>query len=42
MKKYFFYVWDESKNEVRWMTSFDTTPEDIDGFADTLQTLLKQ
>jgi threonine aldolase len=42
MKKYFFYVWDESKNEVRWMTSFDTTPEDIEGFAEYLHTLLKQ
>jgi len=42
MKKYFFYVWDESRNEVRWMTSFDTTPEDIDGFAEYLHLLLKQ
>ena len=36
-EKYFFYVWDENRNEVRWMTSFDTTPEDIDGFADYLE-----
>lgn len=28
-KEYFFYDWDESKGEVRWMTSFDTTGEDI-------------
>jgi threonine aldolase len=28
-KEYFFYDWDESKGEVRWMTSFDTTEEDI-------------
>jgi threonine aldolase len=27
--EYFFYDWDESKGEVRWMTSFDTTEEDI-------------
>lgn len=39
-KKYFFYVWDEGKNEVRWMTSFDTTPEDIDGFTDCLRSML--
>jgi len=26
---YFFYDWDESKGEVRWMTSFDTTEEDV-------------
>lgn len=34
---YFFYVWDEGKNEVRWMTSFDTTEDDIEGFAITLE-----
>jgi threonine aldolase len=28
-KEYFFYDWDESKGEVRWMTSFDTTEEDV-------------
>lgn len=28
-KEYFFYDWDESKGEVRWMTSFDTMEEDI-------------
>jgi threonine aldolase len=27
--EYFFYDWDESKGEVRWMTSFDTTEDDI-------------
>lgn len=27
-----FYDWDASKNEVRWMCSFDTTEEDIDAF----------
>ena len=40
-KDYFFYVWDESKSEVRWMTSFDTTEEDISGFALRLKELLK-
>jgi threonine aldolase len=33
LKKYFFYIWDEGKNEVRWMTSFATTEEDIAKFA---------
>lgn len=33
LKKYFFYIWDEEKNEVRWMTSFSTTEEDIAKFA---------
>ena len=29
---YEFYVWDESVDEVRWMTAWDTTPEDVDTF----------
>jgi threonine aldolase len=37
---YFFYVWDEARNEVRWMTSFDTTPEDIKNFTEFLRLLL--
>ncbi|MDA8291510.1 MAG: low specificity L-threonine aldolase [Actinomycetota bacterium] len=32
-EQYAFYVWDERTGEVRWMTSFDTEPEDVDGFA---------
>jgi threonine aldolase len=28
-----FYVWDEGTGEVRWMTSWDTRPEDVDAFA---------
>jgi threonine aldolase len=28
-----FYVWDEGTGEVRWMTAWDTTPEDVDAFA---------
>lgn len=32
-QQYPFYVWDEATGEVRWMTSFDTTEEDIDSFA---------
>jgi threonine aldolase len=39
-KEYFFYVWDEIKSEVRWMTSFDTTEEDIEGFTTKLKELL--
>ncbi|WP_344090177.1 low specificity L-threonine aldolase [Microbacterium deminutum] len=27
-----FYDWDAAKNEVRWMCSFDTRPDDIDAF----------
>ncbi|WNG58226.1 low specificity L-threonine aldolase [Archangium gephyra] len=36
----FFYVWDESISEVRWMTSFDTTEEDVRGFASRLRELV--
>jgi len=28
-----FYVWDDSTGEVRWMTAWDTVPEDVDAFA---------
>jgi threonine aldolase len=31
-KKCFFYVWNEATSEVRFMTSFDTTEEDIRDF----------
>jgi threonine aldolase len=31
-EQYAFYVWDEHACEVRWMTSFDTTPDDVDDF----------
>lgn len=40
--EYFFYTWNEEKGEVRWMTSFDTTKDDIDGFVKLLKELLKQ
>jgi threonine aldolase len=31
-KKYFFYVWNEETSEVRFMTSFDTSEDDIADF----------
>ena len=34
---YWFYNWNESRNEVRWMTSFDTTEYEVHQFADTIQ-----
>jgi threonine aldolase len=40
--EYFFYTWDENRGEVRWMTSFDTTEEDIYNFAELLRKLLKE
>ena len=36
----FFYTWDEELPEVRWMTSFDTTEEDVRGFVATLREVL--
>ncbi|WP_159518191.1 threonine aldolase family protein [Sunxiuqinia indica] len=39
-EKYFFYIWDQSTSEVRWMTSFDTTEEDINGFVNLINKLL--
>lgn len=38
--EYFFYVWDEDKSEVRWMTSWDTTEDDIEKFANCLGKLV--
>ena len=31
-KEYFFYMWNEDTSEVRWMCSFDTSPDDIRKF----------
>lgn len=39
--RYFFYVWDNQRSEVRWMTSFCTTPEDIDNFVNALKESLQ-
>lgn len=30
LERYFFYVWDESRSEIRLVTSYDTTENDID------------
>lgn len=35
-----FYVWNETTSEVRWMTAFDTTAEDIHHFVAELQKVL--
>ncbi len=40
-KEYFFYDWDESRSEVRWMTSFDTQEEDINNFVELINKKLK-
>jgi threonine aldolase len=40
-KEYFFYSWNEKTSEYRWMTSWDTTKEDIDNFTALLKRLLE-
>jgi threonine aldolase len=39
-EKYFFYVWNYQNNEVRWMTHFNTTEQDIEDFVITIRQLL--
>lgn len=36
-ERFRFYDWNASKNEVRWVCSFDTTEEDIDAFLAALR-----
>lgn len=40
-KEFFFYVWDEERSEVRWMTSYDTKEEDIRGFVSLIKKEIK-
>lgn len=37
---YFFYVWDENSSEVRWMTSWDTTEQDVENFVNRIKELV--
>lgn len=39
-EKYFFYIWDEHRSEVRWMTSFDTEEDDIYNFTSLIKSLV--
>ena len=39
-EKYFFYVWDSVRSEVRWVTSFDITEEDVKDFAEQIRYIL--
>lgn len=36
LKEHFFYFWDESQDEIRLVTSWDTTKKDIDEFIESL------
>ncbi len=40
-KQYFFYVWNPEVSEVRLMTSFDTTEEDIEKFVKLVRRIVK-
>lgn len=37
LESYFFYFWNEEEDEIRLVTSFDTTEQDIQAFVDTLK-----
>lgn len=41
-QNYYFYVWDETTSEVRWMTSWDTTTEDIQTFVAFIKQVASQ
>jgi threonine aldolase len=41
-REFFFYMWNESRNEVRWVCSWDTTEEDVRYFVAALKKLLIQ
>ncbi|GAA3669481.1 low specificity L-threonine aldolase [Nonomuraea antimicrobica] len=36
-QRYLFHFWDEAAGTVRWMTAFDTTPENVDDFLDDIR-----
>jgi len=36
----FFWPWDTSRNQARWMTAWDTTSDDVDRFASGVRTIL--
>ena len=40
-EKYHFYFWNEAINEMRLVTSFDTTEEDIDDLIGYVRQLMK-
>jgi threonine aldolase len=41
-EQFFFYVWDASRSEVRWMTAFDTTAADIAAFVTCIKKTLAE
>jgi threonine aldolase len=41
-ERWTFGTWDEATSLVRWMTAFDTTPEDVDAFAADIKAICAQ
>lgn len=41
-KEYFFYLWNEANHEARFVTSWDTSDEDIAKFIETLKALFRK
>jgi threonine aldolase len=41
MEEYRFYVWNQATGQVRWMCSWDTSEEDVDGILASLKKSLK-
>lgn len=41
-EQFFFYIWNEQNSEVRWMTSFDTTENEIREFAALIKKLVSE
>jgi threonine aldolase len=39
-QRFFFYLWDSRETVARFMTAFDTTEEDVDGFATFIRELI--
>ncbi|GAV32218.1 MAG: low specificity L-threonine aldolase [Anaerosomatales bacterium] len=40
-REFGFYVWDERTGEVRWVTSWDTAPEDVAAFVQTARRVIE-
>jgi threonine aldolase len=38
--EYFFYMWNEETSEVRWMTSFDTSKDDVKNFSELIKKIV--
>lgn len=36
---HYFYLWDETRSEVRWMTAWDTTETQVNAFAERIRTV---